>query len=143
MEKIILKGRKIVGGIVEGQALVSDVALVWSHGVDPATGNIDDVRVPLNGICVKDTVLIYPYGKGSTSTSTWMLETIRCNNAPKAILNMETEGLIAVGSILGKKLYDKVMPIVDRFDKNIIEIVKTGDWVKVDGDRGIIEITKK
>ena len=143
MEKIILKGRKVVGGVVEGEALVSYDPLVWSHGVDPSTGKIDDVRVALNGTKVTDKILIYPYGKGSTSTSTWMLETFRYNNGPKAILNMETEGLIAVGSILARKLYGKVAPVVDRFDQNIMDIVKTGDWVRVDGDNGIVEITKK
>ena len=143
MEKIILKGRKVVGGVVEGEALVSEVPLVWSHGVDPATGKIDDVRVPLNGTKVTDKVLVYPYGKGSTSSSTWMLETFRYNNGPKAILNMETEGMIAIGSILAKKLYGSVAPIVDRFDQNIMDVVKTGDWVKVDGDNGIVEIIKK
>lgn len=143
MEKIVLKGRKIVGGVVEGEALVSYDPLVWSHGVDPATGKIDDVRVALNGTKVTDKVLIYPYGKGSTSTSTWMLETFRYNNGPKAILNMETEGMIAIGSILAKKLYGCVAPIIDRFDQNIMDLVKTGDWVKVDGDNGTVEITKK
>ena len=143
MGNMILKGRKVVGGIVEGEALVSHDPLVWSHGVDPATGKIDDVRVALNGVCVKDKVLIYPYGKGSTSTSTWMLETFRCNNGPKAILNIETEGLIAVGSILGNKLYGKVTPVVDRFDQNILDVVETGDWVKVNGDTGTVEIIKK
>ena len=143
MEKIILKGRKIVGGVVEGEALVSADPLVWSHGVEPSTGKIDDVRVALNGTRVTDKVLVYPYGKGSTSSSTWMLETFRCNNGPKAILNMETEGMIAIGSILAKKLYGSTAPIIDRFDKNIMEIAETGDWIKVDGDNGIVEITKK
>lgn len=143
MEKIILKGRAVVAGIVEGEALVSYDPLVWSHGVDPATGKIDDVRVALNGTRVTDKILIYPYGKGSTSSSTWMLETFRYNNGPKAILNMETEGMIAIGSILARKLYGTVAPIIDRFEQNIMDLVKTGDWVKVDGDNGIVEITRK
>lgn len=143
MEKIILKGRPVVGGVVEGEALVSQDALVWSHGVYPPTGKINDVRVKLNGTCIKDTILVYPYGKGSTSTSTWMLETFRYGNGPKAILNKETEGLIAVGSILANVLYGISAPIVDRFDKDPLEVIETGDWVRVDGDKGIVEVTKK
>ena len=143
MEKIVLKGRPVVGGVVEGEALVSHDALVWSHGVHPPTGKINDVRVKLNGTCVKDKILIYPFGKGSTSTSTWMLETFRYGNGPKAILNKETEGLIAIGSILANVLYDIKAPIVDRFDKDPLELIETGDWVRVDGDNGIVEVTKK
>ncbi len=143
MDTIVLKGRPVVGGITEGEALVSQDALVWSHGVYPPTGKINDVRVKLHGTCVKDTILVYPYGKGSTATSTWMLETIRYGNGPKAILNKETEGLIAMGSILGDVLYQKQTPVVDRFDQDPMGIIETGDWVKVDGDTGIIEVTKK
>ena len=143
MEKITIKGRSVVGGVVEGTALVSKDALVWSHGVYPPTGKINDVRVALNGTCVKDTILVYPYGKGSTSTSTWMLETFRYGNGPKAILNIETEGLIAIGSILADVLYGIKAPVVDRFDKNPLDIIETGDWVRVDGDNGIVEITKQ
>ena len=101
------------------------------------------MRVKLNGTCVKDKILIYPFGKGSTSTSTWMLETFRYGNGPKAILNKETEGLIAIGSILANVLYDIKAPIVDRFDKDPLELIETGDWVRVDGDNGIVEVTKK
>jgi predicted aconitase with swiveling domain len=143
MTKIVLKGRPVVGGVTEGEALVSKDALVWSHGVYPPTGKINDVRVQLNGTCVKDTVLIYPYGKGSTSTSTWMLETFRCGNGPKAIINIETEGLIAIGAILADTLYGIKCPVVDRLDKNPLEVIETGDLVRVDGGAGLVEITKK
>jgi len=32
------------------------------------------------------------------------------------------------------------MPMVDRLDKNPLEVIKTRDWVKVDGDNGIVEV---
>ena len=83
----IIKGRGLVPGMAEGEALVSRESLVWSHGVDPASGKIDDVRVSVCGESVKDKILIYPLGKGSTSGATWMLETVRCGNGPAAIIN--------------------------------------------------------
>ena len=33
--KKMMKGRGLVAGIAEGEALVSKESLVWSHGVDP------------------------------------------------------------------------------------------------------------
>ena len=45
----IIKGRGLVPGMAEGEALVSRESLVWSHGVDPASGKIDDVRVSVCG----------------------------------------------------------------------------------------------
>ena len=142
-KNIILQGRGLVGGIVEGEALVSRESLVWSHGIDPASGRIVDVRVAVCGECVKDKVLVYPLGKGSTSGATWMLETTRCGNAPKAILNRETELIILTGALLSGALYDVTIPVVDRLEQNPDEVIETGDWVKIDGTLGVVEVTKK
>jgi predicted aconitase with swiveling domain len=139
---IILHGRGIVGGVAEGKALVSKDPIVWSHGVDPSTGKIDDVRVGVNGETIKNRVFVYPYGKGSTSGSTWMLETIRCGNGPLAIINKETEMIIAIGAILGDVLYRKKTPVVDRLDQDPLKEIETGDLVRVNGDRGIVEVIK-
>ncbi len=35
------------------------------------------------------------------------------------------------------------IPTVDELDKNPLEIIETGDWVKVDASKGIVEVTKK
>lgn len=140
---VILKGRGLVDGITEGEALVSQDSLVWSHGVDPASGKIDDVRVQLCGTCVKDKILIYPLGKGSTSGATWMLENTRYGNAPKAIINRESELIIVAGALLSGALYDTVIPVVDRLDQDPLQVIETGDWVKVDGTNGVVEVTKQ
>jgi len=142
-QKVILKGRGLVSGVAEGEALVSRESLVWSHGVDPDTGKIDDIRVSVCGECVRDKILIYPLGKGSTSGATWILETTRCGNGPKAIVNIETELIILVGAVLSGKIYGKEIPVVDRTDLNPIDLIETGDWVRVDGEKGTVEILKK
>jgi len=33
--------------------------------------------------------------------------------------------------------------MVDRLDKNPLEIIETGDYVKVDGDAGTVEVIKR
>lgn len=143
MKKIVLKGRGLQPGITEGEALVSKEPLVWVHGVAPATGKIIDVHVKLHGESVKDKILVYPLGKGSTCGSTWMLETTRYGNAPKAIINRETELIILAGAVLSEELYQAAIPIVDRLDQHPDEVIETGDWVRVDGNKGIVEVIKK
>lgn len=142
MKKVVLKGRGVLEGIAEGYALVSDEQIVWSHGVEPSKGIIDDKRVKLCGQSIKNKVFVYPYGKGSTSSSTWILETIRCNNAPCAMINKETELIIATGFLYGQLLYDAKIPVVDSLDMDPLEVIETGDFVKVDGYKGIVEVYK-
>jgi len=143
VEKIVLKGRGILPGVAEGEALVSDEQIVWSHGVEHWTGRINDKRVKLHGRSIKGKVFVYPYGKGSTSGSTWILETIRCGNAPCAIINRETELIITTGFLYGHLLYNAAIPVVDSLERDPLEVIATGDWVKVDGDAGTVEIVKR
>ena len=35
------------------------------------------------------------------------------------------------------------IPTVDGLDQNPCEVIETGDWVKVDAENGIVEVTKK
>jgi predicted aconitase with swiveling domain len=142
-KRIVLKGRGLTSGITEGEALVSKESINWVHGVRPATGRISDVYVKVCGENVKNKILVYPLGKGSTCGSTWMLETTQYGNAPKAIINRETELIILSGAVLSEVMYGVQIPIVDRLDQNPDEVIETGDWVRVDGDKGIVEVTKR
>jgi len=35
------------------------------------------------------------------------------------------------------------VPAVTEFDQDPTEVISTGDWVKVDADQGLVEITKR
>ena len=56
---------------------------------------------------------------------------------PKAMINIKTHPVFAYASIVMN------MPTVDGLDKNPLEMIETGDWVKVDAEKGIVEVTKK
>lgn len=142
MNKITIKGRGVLGGVAEGEALVSSEQIVWSHGVEPSTGVINDKKVKLHGQSIKGKVFVYPYGKGSTSSSTWILETIKRDNAPCAVINRETELIITTGFLYGKMMYDVHIPVVDSLNQDPLEIIETGDRVRVDGDQGLVEVYK-
>jgi hypothetical protein len=44
---------------------------------------------------------------------------------------------IAAGAALGN------IPLVDRLDQNPLEVIRTGDWVRIDADKGIVAVTRK
>ena len=71
-----------------------------------------------------------------------MLEAVRCGYGPKSIINKETELIIVAGAVLSEKLYGKAIPVVDRLDKDPTEVISTGDIVRVDGEKGPVEIIK-
>ena len=139
---LVFKGRSLVGGKTEGETLVTRQAFMFAHGIDPKTGKIIDVRHELHGSSIKGKIFIFPFGKGSTTGSTWILETIRRGNGPLAVINLETEPITATGVMLGEMLYGVRIPVIDRVEKRIFDVVRSGDWVKIDGDAGSIEAIK-
>ena len=140
--KFTLKGCSVVKGIAEGPALVSEQNLSLWGGLDPQIGLIIDKRHELYGKQVRDTVLVFPYGKGSTTGAIVFLEAVRCGNAPAAIINIKTEPILASGALMAPIFYQKTIPIVDRLEKNPIQTIQTNDYVRVNGTKGLVEITR-
>jgi len=125
-----LRGRVIKSGAAEGIALVSSEPIGFLGGVDPDTGIVVEPGHPLQGQCVAGRVLVFPTGKGSTVGSYTLYRMARSGAAPAAIVNAESEAIVAVGAIIGG------IPMVDQID---IARIKTGDRLRIDGDRIVVE----
>jgi len=125
-----LKGRIINKGRAEGEALVTKDPISFFGGVDPATGTITDKDNELNGQSVKGKVLVFPFGKGSTVGPYTIYQLAKLGTAPKAMINRECETIVAVGAIISD------IPCVDRID---IAKIKTGDHVRVNGGKVVVE----
>ncbi|UCE72807.1 MAG: DUF126 domain-containing protein [Methanomassiliicoccales archaeon] len=125
-----MKGRTIYPGTVEGEAIVSKEPIGFYGGIDAKTGIVIEKGHELEGQNVKDKILVFPMGKGSTVGS-YVIYGLKKNGvAPKAIVNKETETIVATGVILAG------IPCVDGID---IEEIKTGDRLKINADEGIVE----
>jgi predicted aconitase with swiveling domain len=125
-----MKGRTIYPGTVEGEAIVTNEPIGFYGGIDAKTGEVIEKGHELEGQNVKDKILVFPMGKGSTVGS-YVIYGLKKNGvAPKAIVNKETETIVATGVILAG------IPCVDGID---IEQIKSGDKLKVNADEGTVE----
>lgn len=120
-----LKGRIIYKGIAKGQALVTEMPISFYGGVDPNTGEVIEKGHQLNGLSVKDKILVFPQGKGSTVGSYTLYRMKKNGTAPAGIINKECETIVAVGAIISE------IPAVDKID---ICKIKTGDKVTIEND---------
>jgi len=68
-EKIILKGRPAVGGIIEGTALVCPESIQGWAGVDDKTGVIIEKGHSQQGKNIDGQILVLPCSKGSNGWS--------------------------------------------------------------------------
>jgi predicted aconitase with swiveling domain len=127
-----MKGRTISPGCVEGEVIVSSEPIGFYGGVDAKTGIVIDAGHELEGQSITDKILMFPCGKGSTVGS-YVIYGLKKNGvAPKAIVNEETETIVATGVILAG------IPCVDHIDIRSLE-VKNGIRVKVDADNATVE----
>ena len=134
--RIVLRGRKVVGGVAEGEALVTRDTISGWGGINPSNGTIIETRHELRGVSFKDKILVFPGAKGSSGWSA-MFHTARLmGTGPKAMVFNDMTTKIALGAVVMHT------PSVTDLDQDPLDVIETGDWVKVDGDRGIVEITK-
>ncbi|MFQ6053276.1 MAG: DUF126 domain-containing protein [Candidatus Bathyarchaeia archaeon] len=131
-----LQGRRVVGGHAEGEALVSVDPVSFYGGVDPETGVVVEPGHAVEGERITGKVFIFPTGKGSTVGSYVIYRMKKLWTAPAAIVNNETESIIATGCVLAG------IPLVDRLESDPLRLVETGMRVKVDADQGLIEVVE-
>ena len=91
--------------------------------MDPDTGVVLEPGHPLHGKSIAGKVLVFPTGKGSTVGSYTILRLGRGGHGPAAMINAESEAIVAVGAIIAD------IPMVDQIDIGLIE---DGDWVVVE-----------
>jgi len=125
-----LEGRIIKSGRGRGLALVSPEPIGFLGGVDPDTGVVIERGHPLEGQSVAGKVLVFPTGKGSTVGSYTLYRLARNGVAPAAIVNEQSEAIVAVGAIISG------IPMVDQID---IAQIRTGDEVVVEDGVAIVE----
>jgi predicted aconitase with swiveling domain len=123
--------RRISKGSAEGAALVSSEPISFFGGVDPGTGYVIDRKHELFGRCISDSILVFPTGKGSTVGSYVLYRLAKVGKAPRGIVCREAEPIVAVGAIISG------IPMVDRPETSDFS---EGRWMRIDGDRGFIEV---
>ena len=129
--KMELKGRTISKGVAEGEAITTTQSISFYGGVDPNTSEIIEKGHELQGKKVKEKILVFPNGKGSTVGSYTLYRMKKSGVAPAGIINKECETVVAVGTIISE------IPCVDGID---ISKIKTGDIVRL--ENGVVTIKK-
>jgi predicted aconitase with swiveling domain len=137
IQKIVLKGKTVSKGKAEGEAIVTKMPISITGGLNPYNGKIVEKGHELEGQSVAGKILVFPHGKGSTTGPWQFYVAYKRGNAPKAIINVKAEAVVAVSAIITGT------PMVHMLDKNPLEVIETGDYVAVDAYNGIVEVTKK
>lgn len=127
MTDSVIEGRAITSGQGAGPVLRSSEPISFYGAVDLDTGEFIEEGHELEGENIADSVLVFPRGKGSTVGSYVLYGLAKNGVAPAAILNEETETIVATGTILGE------IPCMDSLSAPI-DYFSNGQHVVVDAD---------
>ncbi len=125
--------RGLYGGRVEGIALVSRRQISFFGDIDE-NGTVVAEDSDIRGENVSGKILIFPSGRGSTVGSYMLLRLKKNGSAPLAIVNAESDLIIAAGAVMAG------IVLVDRVEDEFFDIVETGSKVVVDAASGYVEL---
>ena len=136
VQPIVLNGRKVVGGVAEGEALVTRETISGWGGIHAMTGMVIESRHELKGVSFAGKVLVFPGAKGSSGWSNAFHMAKLAGKAPLAMVFSVMTTKVALGAVVMR------VPAVTDLDGDPFALIATGDWVRVDGDNGRVEIWK-
>ncbi len=122
---MILQGRGISEGKVEGKAIKVERRVSFLGDIDPKSGKVFDEKE------ISNSIFIFPGGKGSTVGSYVLYQLKKNGKAPLGMMNRKSETIVASGAIISD------IPLVDKIDLDLLE---EGDEVRLDGEEGKIEL---
>ena len=137
MSTLIIHGRTVVPGVVEGEALVSHEPISGWGGIDPMRGVIIEPRHELFGVCFAGKVLVFPSAKGSSGWSGFFQTTRLSGTAPIGMVIGRISTKSALGAVVTR------VPAVTDLDADPCEVIATGDWVRIDADNGTVAVEKR
>lgn len=136
-ETIVLKGRKVVAGRAEGEALVTSETISGWGGINERTGTVIERRHEMRGVSFAGKILVFPGAKGSSGWSAYFHMTRLNGVQPAAMIFTRMTTKIALGAVVTR------VPAITELDQDPLSVIETGDWVVVDADAGTVTVTKK
>jgi len=136
--KILLKGRGAYPGVAEGIAVVCPDSIAGNSGsLGDTDGIIYETHNSNRGVCIKDKILVLPGAKGSSGFSAHFKSAALAGFAIAGwvVTKMDTR--------IGGAIVSLCVPAITDFEGvDPLQVLKTGDLVRIDGTKGTIEVLK-
>ena len=134
---LTIEVERALGAAVEGEALVSSEGFSPRYDLDRWSGLITKPGHKLEGQNIRDKILFFPTAKGGIAAG-WAFYDIRNKGfAPKALVFGVTNPVMVQGAVFAN------IPITEGWSRNPLECIQTGDIVRVDPPRKVIELLRR
>ena len=134
---MILNGKTVKKGQVEGEAIVSRIPFSYLGDLNVETGTVAPKGHDLEGQSIAGKIFVFPTGKGSTVGPYVANRAKQLGHTPAGMICVDVEPVMAMVAIMND------IPMVHRLDQNPLEVIKTGDYIKMDATEGVVEVINK
>jgi predicted aconitase with swiveling domain len=132
-----IRVERAFGETVEGEAVVSEEGFSPRYDLDRWSGLITKPGHKLEGTQIRDKICFFPTAKGGIAAG-WAFYDIKCKGiAPKALVFGVTNPVMVQGAVFAD------MTITEGWSRAPREVIRTGDWVRVDPQRRVIELLRR
>jgi predicted aconitase with swiveling domain len=132
-----IRVERAFGPVVEGEAVVSAEGFSPRYDLDRWTGVITKPGHKLEGTSIKDKICFFPTAKGGIAAG-WAFYDIKHKGiAPKAFAFGVTNPVMVQGAVFAD------IAITEGWSQHPAEVIRTGDWVRVDPARRVIELLRR
>ena len=122
----------LVPGDAEAPAAILSAPLSLWGGLDLTTGAICDVSHPECGVSLLGKIVVMPGARGSSSSSSALVEAVRRGIAPAAIILSRVDPILVIGSLVAFDLYGVRLPILLAGPEGW-KSIQQGGYLKVSG----------
>lgn len=130
----VLRCHPGIGPAVEGVALVAQDNFSARYDLDRKKGIFSRPSHALAGQRYDGRILVLNDAKGGVATA-WMLHEMKSRGiVPLALVFNRVNPILAQGAAFGN------VTMVDRFDGDVTQMIRTGDRLRIDPTAGIVEI---
>jgi predicted aconitase with swiveling domain len=131
---ILLRCHPGIGPAVTGTALVAKDNFSARYDLDRKTGTFSRPSHALAGQSYAGKILVLDTAKGGVATA-WMLRDMKERGVvPLALIFNRVNPILAQGAAFGG------VTMVDRFDRDVTDLIQTGDELRIDPAAGTVEI---
>ena len=128
---------RAAGSAVEGEAVVSEEGFSPRYDLDRWSGVITKPGHKLEGVSIRDKICFFPTAKGGIAAG-WAFFDIKGKAiAPSALVFGVTNPVMVQGAVFAG------ITITEGWSRPPAEVIASGDWVRVDPARRVIELLRR
>ena len=134
---IVLRCHKGIGPAIAGVALVAKDNFSARYDLDRKAGVFSRPTHMLAGQSYQGRILVLDQAKGGVATA-WMLREMQDRGiVPLALVFNRVNPILAQGAAFAG------VALVDRFDGDVTDLIRTGDTLRIDPAAGTVEISNR